>query len=367
MSKSILLALAIALGAALWMAPALLNPPEKPQPEPLATDIAKQQADAEENLPQVRVQSMAAKPYVQRIMLNGRTQASKQVNLRAETEGRIIAFPHDEGEDVTAGTLIAQLDAKDREERLAEAEKILKQRKIEYNAAKSLETRGYNSRISLAQATSALETARAALKAAEDELAKTKIIAPFDGLLTNRNAEIGDFVRAGDGLITLAQLDPMEVTGYVSEHKITHIETGQTARIYQRGKHLMNGVISYTSPVADPATRTFEVKITLDNKDRRLVDGMTVEIAIPLDPVPAYEISPSALTLGPEGEIGVKLVNKDDRVLFHPIEILSDRPDSMWVSGLPDNIRLITLGQEFVRTDSLVKPVEAEQMLNPVP
>ena len=120
--------------------------------------------------------------------------------------------------------------------------------------------------------------------------------------------------------------------------------------------------MTYTSSVADDVSRTFEVEIEIPNPNLTLIDGLTVEISIPLKSRMAYRISPSVLTLGPKGEIGVKLVNTENVVEFHDIEMLSDTSDFSWISGLPDDIRLIILGQDFVSVGSTVNPVEEDDV-----
>lgn len=360
MKKSVFIAIAIAAIAIVWMGFGVLTHEAPDMPPSLAEKRAQQASSGETKIPEVRVRSMAAESYVQQLNINGRTKAGKKVELTAEISGRITDFLFEEGDSVEEGTVIAHIDAKDRAERVKEAERILTQRQIEYDAAKSLENRGFNSKISLAGAASALETAKANLKLAKDELKKTTLIAAFSGVLSQKMVEIGDFISIGEPIITLAQLDPLEVTGFVTERNIRDIQKGVKADISIRGQSIGQGVVTYTSSVADDISRTFEVEIEIPNPNLTLIDGLTVEISIPLKSRMAYRISPSVLTLGPKGEIGVKLVNDKNIVEFHSIEMLSDTSSFSWVSGLPDSIRLIILGQDFVSVGSKVTPIEEQ-------
>jgi len=84
---------------------------------------------------------------------------------------------------------------------------------------------------------------------------------------------------------------------------------------------------------------------------------MTAEIALPLSEVMAHRVSPSVLTLSDAGEIGVKAVGPDDRVVFHPVDIVDTDNAGMWITGLPDEVTLITVGQEYVGQGETVRSV----------
>lgn len=375
MKKPLLLALVIAAASVLWIASGMVGgaPPAR---HPSLAQQDKTQS-AEKEIFQVRVRDLEVEDYVQSFTLNGRSRANRAVELKAEIDGQIVALSAREGAAVTAGQDILQIAPQDRAERVREAQSLVTQREIEYNAARSLESKGFNSRIKLAEAASQLDAAKAALKRAREDLGKTKITAPFDGILAHRLVDEGDYVSSGDTLISLVDLDPIEVVGYVSEHKIRQVAKGAHADVTVRaagargamsqsggaagnGALVRGGDITYIAPIADPQTRTFEIQIRLDNADAAIIDGLTVGITIPLAPRKAYRISPSVLTLGPQGTVGVKIVNDQDIVQFIPVDILTDTADAMWVGGLPDKIRLITLGQDFVAAGVKVKPVPAE-------
>jgi multidrug efflux system membrane fusion protein len=358
MKKSIYLAIAITVIAVIWMGYGVLTHEEPSMPPSLAEKQKSDDANSTKKIPEVRISTLNAQDYVQLLEINGRSRASKKVEISAEIDGRIIELLHDDGDNVRAGDIIARIDAKDRAERVKEAERFLSQRQIEYKAAKSLQTKGFNSKISLAQAASALETAKANLKAAQDELKKTTVIATFDGVLSHKKVETGDYISIGAPIITLAKLDPIEVTGFVTERNIRDIEKGASASIFIRGELIGRGVVTYTSSVADDISRTFEVEIEVPNFDKNLIDGLTVEISIPLKARKAYQIPSSVLTLGPDGEIGVKLVNDEDIVEFHAVEMLADTSSKSWIGGLPERIKLIILGQEFVDVGTKVIAVE---------
>jgi multidrug efflux system membrane fusion protein len=234
------------------------------------------------------------------------------------------------------------------------------QRQIEYNAAQKLESRGFNSRIGLSEALANLEAAKAALRAAEIDLEKTGIVAPFAGTIADQNVEVGDYLDIGHALFTLVTLDPLEVTGYVSERHVRDLSAGGPARVDFEENGSAEGTLSYIAPAADLDTRTFRITVSLPNAERALRGGLTAQIRLPVAEKKAHKISPSILSLNDKGQIGVKLVDERDTVRFVPVTVLADRPDAMWVGGLPEQARVITVGQDFVAEGERVHPVPAE-------
>ena len=108
------------------------------------------------------------------------------------------------------------------------------------------------------------------------------------------------------------------------------------------------GKVSFIATSADKNTRTFRVEIQVDNKERKIRDGVSAEIFIESKKVFSHKISPAILALNDQGKLGIRTVNVDNAVEFRVIEILEDTTDGLWVSGLEENERIITLGQEYV-------------------
>ncbi|MGQ9368661.1 efflux RND transporter periplasmic adaptor subunit [Azospirillum sp. ST 5-10] len=310
----------------------------------------------------VRVARLVARPMTAEIVLQGRTEAWRSVALRAEVRGRVEAVPVARGTVVAAGEVLVRLAVDDRPVRLEEARALLAQRHLEHRAAQSLNARGHNTDIQLAQAAAALEAARAAVRKAEIELAHTTIAAPFDGVLDERPVEVGDFLDTGNPVATVVDLDPMRIVGFAAESQIAALRLGQrgVARIIggPDGARAVEGRIAYVAATADPATRTFRVELEVGNADRAIVSGLTAQLRLPVGQRPAHFVSPSALSLADDGGVGVKVVDAEDRVRFLPVEIAGTTPDGVWLTGLPEELRLITVGHEYVAAGNPVKPVE---------
>ncbi len=309
---------------------------------------------------EVRVRDIAVQSYANDIVVTGRTNASRTVEIKAKTKGQIQVILKEKGARVEEKEVIAKIELSDREAKVIEAKQRFAQRQIEYDAAKSLEDKGFNSKVTLTRSLADLETARAELTKAVIAQENTKIKVPFKGLIYDQVIEVGDYVSVGDTMFTIVDMDPIELVVFVSERNISSIQLGHEASaVFYNGDTII-GKVSYIAPVADPATRTFRVEISTPNPDYSIKDGLAVKVRIAVEEKKAHKISPSVLSLNDVGQIGVKIVDAQNKVQFVPITILSDTPDYMWILGLPDNVRLITVGQDFVSHGQTVRPVAAD-------
>ena len=224
---------------------------------------------------------------------SGFTEADKFVQVRAEVSGRLIARPAQQGDYVEEGDLICQLYIAGRE-------------------------------------------------------AYPKIVAPFSGYLETLRVEEGDFLNTGAVCAALIDPDPMLLVADIAEKDIAQVELGSEASAKLISGRYISGEVTFIASSADKNTRTFRVEISVDNKDRTIRDGVSAEIYIKGKQEAAHKISPAILSLNDQGKLGVRTVTADNRVEFKAINILEDTNSGMWVSGLGEEARSITLGQEYV-------------------
>ncbi len=353
MKRSVIFAVLLAVAATLWVLSGQLGESgAQPEAQKPPADLT-----ALDEAPAVRVRASSAQPHAVIDLLRGRTEANRLVEIKSETDGRIIELAVEDGARVSEGETIARLSPGDRPARLAEARALLAQRKIEHEADQKLSKKGFRAETQLAASQAELEAAEAAVKIAEVELAYTRIRAPFDGVIDNRVVEIGDFVDRGDAIAQLVELDPILIVTQVNERDVQRLTVGApgTARL-MTGK-TVEGHIRHISAVADEATRTFRVELEVPNPQGAISDGMTAEIALPLSRVKAHLVSPAILTLSDKGLIGVKAVDDNSRVVFHPVKIVDTDNNGVWITGLPDDVTLITVGQEYVGDGEEVRAI----------
>ena len=190
----------------------------------------------------------------------------------------------------------------------------------------------------------------------EIDLANTKIKAPFAGIVDDRYVNVGDYMRVGDKCAMLVAPEPFLAVGQVSKHEVGQLKIGDTVTANLVTGETVQGKISFVSVRADDTTRTFRIEAELPNPDAKLRAGVSVDIHIPVRQLEAERISPGILVLDDNGVVGVRTV-ENGTVRFRPIQIVSDGPDGMWVSGLADGVEVITIGQEFVNDGEHVTTV----------
>ncbi len=334
-----------------------------------AADPAKEpEANAQAKAFRVRVKTITAAPREGVIKLRGRTEADARVQVRAETSGVVESVPVAKGSVVKTGDRLCMIEKAARAASLAEARAAFAQAEADSKASRSLVDRGYTSKLKVTADLAKLDAARANVEKAELELARTEIRAPFEGVVEDI-VKVGDYLNAGgmmigsEGAMTnacamLVKFDPLLVIGHVSEREVGKLKVGQTGDIRLVTGETVSGRIRFIGSSADAATRTFRVEIEVRNPDRRLRDGVTAEISVPIASQPAHLISPAILALNDEGTVGVRAVDSENRVQFLPVRILADGPEGVYVAGLPERVRVITVGQDYVVEGARVEPVE---------
>ena len=246
-----------------------------------------------ETISSVTVLNSTAAEKAKKIKVSGTTEADKLIKIRAEASGTVVSRPVQQGQFVKKDQLICQL----------------------YNASRS---------------------------------SYPKVKAPFDGYLETFSVKEGDYLNTGAVCATIIDPDPMRLIGEVSEKEINFVKVGAKAEAELISGKKVEGVVSFVSTSANKGTRTFRVEIDVKNSDRSIRDGVSAQIAIKGDTILAHKISPSILMLGEAGELGIRTVNEDDQVEFKKIDILEDSMEGIWITGLPKNTRIITVGQEYV-------------------
>jgi multidrug efflux system membrane fusion protein len=352
-----------------------------------------------------------AQDVVSAVLVRGRTEAARQVDVRAETSGLVISEPLRKGAHIQTGQTLCQLDPGTRQislasaraglaealarvpeaearlpealARLAEAEARLVEAAINLRAAKRLSEDGFASETRVASAEASHESAMAAVQAAksgvagsnsgvqaasariqsaqatiaaaEREIDRLTITAPFGGLLESDTAETGSLLQPGSLCATVIQLDPIKLVGFIPETDVGRVKVGVAAGARLATGKDVAGVVTFLSRSADRTTRTFRVEIQVPNADLAIRDGQTAEIIISSDSEVAHLLPQSSLTLDDTGQLGVRTVDATNHVVFASVRVVRDTVDGIWVTGLARSVDVIVVGQEYVIDGVAVK------------
>ncbi|MBT6093252.1 MAG: efflux RND transporter periplasmic adaptor subunit [Rhodospirillaceae bacterium] len=345
--SSHVIAVGLAIAATVWIASGVVTG-KAPTKEDVATE-------AKVPLTLVRVRTSSAETRASHVTLFGRTEAVNSISLAAETAGKVVSRPVEKGAKITKGTPILKLAMNDRIARLNEAEANVAYRKLAYESARKLSKKQFQSTIKVAEQKSALETAKAALAAIRLDISRTTVRAPIDGFIETLPVNVGDHVNAGTAVAGLVNLDTIRVVAQVSERQVASLKIDDKAWALFPGGASHEGAVRYISRVGQNSTRTFRVEVWIDNPEGAIAEGLTAELQLPTGSSRAHRVSPAVLTLDDSGVIGVKAVDDENKVVFHAVELLEDTTAGVWIGGLPENLTLITVGQEFVRTGQSVR------------
>lgn len=353
MKKSWLAAGTVVIVLTLWMATGLLQSEgsdlsKETKPDPLMT---------------VEVETVELQNMSREISLQGELEPVQYLLLKAETGGKVEELLVGKGSRVTRGDALVQLDKGSRVNMLAEATARVKSARSEQEAAATLQRQRLQSKVQSELAEAALESALAQQRNIELDISHTTIRAPFDAMVNDLPLELGTLIERGDVVAELVDNSAFDVAAQAAQQAAAKLRIGQSVTVDLITGETLPGKLTYISSLADPQTRTFRVEARVDNPDAALAAGISATLTIPVEQVEAAFISPSTLSLGDDGELGVKGVDADDRVFFLPIKLVSTSMDGAWVSGIPSGTRIITVGQGFVGLGEQVQ-VRDEQTEN---
>ena len=276
----------------------------------------------------------------QTVSLPGTLQGYVQSPIAARASGYLKRWTHDIGSRVAKGALLAEIEAPEIDQQHSQAIAVREQTASSLGLAKStrerweaLKKRDAVSQQDLDEKRSGEVQATANLAAADANVERLRqlegfkrVVAPFAGVITRRNVDVGDLIEAGGGagrvLFTLTQTDPLRVYIYVPQAYSQLVKPGQEVSITQaelRGQ-VFRGTVARTAGSIDAATRTMQVEIQLPNRDGLLLPGAYVQAALPLAASKALVIPANTLMIRSEGTL-VAVVGADGRIKLKLIKV----------------------------------------------
>jgi multidrug efflux system membrane fusion protein len=303
-------------------------------------------------IPQIR--------HARSVKVSGVTQADKQTAMTARAGGIIGELAIRQGDMVKQGDVIMRIAPEGRDAAVRTAAQQLEQAKAESAARMTLIEQGTLPKLQADALASQVKIAESQLEMAQAELERLEVVVPYDGVIDILHVEEGASVDGGTPVATLIALDPIIAVGEVNESDLGIIEVGEDADVRLVTGPVVKGKVRYISRSAQAATRTFKVEVEVPNPDLNIPSGMTAEVILRGQPVLSTPAPRSIVALSDTGEIGIRSVNEDDIVVFHPIDIVDDSSGALILGGIPEGARVIVAGQNFVGDGDKVKAVEAD-------
>lgn len=300
---------------------------------------------------------LEAQPFQPQLRFQGQLHPAQQVEIRAETSGRVERLLVKEGQRVSQGQPLVQLAEDTRPAQLAQLRAELVARQAEVDAAQRLQTANHLARTEFLRLQSSLLQIQADLKAAELDLEFTRPRAPFAAYVNRQQLEPGDAIQQGQTLLQLVETRRLKAEAWVPQQQVQQLQEGQPVTVTLLDGQQLQGKVSVIAHQADPQTRSFRIQALLDNPDLLRLAGASATLEVELPSLPAHYFSAALLSLNDEGRLGVKTVNEQQRVAWLPVRLLSSDAQGVWVAGLPASCQVITLGGGYVKEGEEVTPV----------
>jgi membrane fusion protein (multidrug efflux system) len=221
-------------------------------------------------------------PVEERVALIGTLAANEAVDIKSELEGAIEEIGFEEGQRVTAGTVLFRINRRKLEALLAEAEANLKLAGATLERYAALAASRAVSQQEVDQARTNFEARQAAVDFIRAQLQDATVVTPFDGVMGAREVSIGQYVTKGQPLASLADTNPMKAEFDVPERFLSRVAEGQEldVQVAAYPDERCRGAVYFIDPRVNPGTRTVLVKARLPNPEGRLRAGMFANLAL---------------------------------------------------------------------------------------
>ncbi len=230
----------------------------------------------------VRIQTIQRKPQTITEEVVGTVRAKLHATLEAKLSGRIDKLPVVLGQRVKAGELVARLDAAEINARLEQAEASLEQAERDWKRSSTLFEQQSVTRAERDGAESRHRVAKGAAAEAKAMMSYAEVVAPFEGVVTKKWADVGDFAAPGKPLVSIEDPSALQLEADVPQAIATHVH--RDARLAARVDGVrgeLSGTVSEIAPTADSVSRTIRVKVDL-SKQPGLSSGQFARLVVPV-------------------------------------------------------------------------------------
>jgi membrane fusion protein (multidrug efflux system) len=310
----------------------------------------------------VEASEVDRREIVDRFEVVGTIEALAAVTVVGEIDALVTALPFAEGSTIRKGDLIARLDDGQLAAEVARAEALRAQTKASFERVKSIVDQGAGTPQDLDDAGAALKVAEANLDLARARFAKTRIVAPFNGVIGSRRVSVGTFLRSGQAITDLANVDEMRVTFSAPERFLGRLKQGANVVVSAPAFPDTNiqGQILVVDPMIDEATRTARVVARVQNPSRRFRPGMSANISAVLSKRAGALTIPNEAVFGNGGQSFVYVIGPDSTVHRTAVTLGTRTPEVVEVlHGLAVGTRVVRTGHQKLFDGGKVMPVMA--------
>jgi membrane fusion protein (multidrug efflux system) len=308
----------------------------------------------------VETATVTRQTVAERFETIGTLEAKESVTLVAEIPGIVRKLPFKEGEHVGEGSLIAQLDDGQLVAERDRAAALKAKAQTSYDRVAQVVEAKAGSQQDLDDAKSALQVADADLALAEARLAKTRIRAPFSGIVGVRRISPGAFINPGDPITVLAKIEQMRVVFYSPERYLSRLKLGSpvTVTTTAYAGYDVTGPVMAVDPVLDETTRSSRVVAQVPNPEDRFRPGMSATVSAVLSQREGALTIPSEAVFMEGNQAFVFVVKPDSMVTKQTVTLGTRLPAMVEVlQGLAENQVIVRAGHQKLFEGAKVMPI----------
>jgi membrane fusion protein (multidrug efflux system) len=218
----------------------------------------------------------------QSIVTVGSLRSDEAVVLRPEIAGRVAEIAFKEGQRVARGQVLVRLDDSVQKADLERARANLTLSRSKFERAEDLRAKGFISSQARDEAENTFKVAQADSELAAARLAKTAIKAPFGGVIGLRSVSVGDYVKEGQDMVNLEEIDPLKVDFRVPEVFLSQVKSGQVLQITMDAlpDRTWPGQVFAINPLIDANGRAIAIRAHVPNADAKLRPGMFARVRL---------------------------------------------------------------------------------------
>lgn len=226
------------------------------------------------------VGNVTKKPIYEQVQTFGTLSAEKQVTISSEVAGKVSNVFYSDGQTVSKGDLLLQLDNTQAKADLISAQADLALAKRNYQRYEELSKYGGTTKQQLDKERADVNAKQATVQQDLNNLQKFTLTAPFSGRLGSFKVQRGDYVAVGDKIISVVNNSKLKVVYALPEDTFAQLKLGQQVIIIPSAlsKQSFAGKVTYIAPSIDTSTGTISVQATLNNKKGKLSSGMFVNV-----------------------------------------------------------------------------------------
>jgi membrane fusion protein (multidrug efflux system) len=300
----------------------------------------------------------------------GTIEAAERVKITAEIDQIARELPFEEGRIVPKGQVLAVLNDSELRAEVGRAEALRDQARVSAARFEQLSKERIASPQDLDNARAALQVAEANLRLAQARLAKTKIVAPFGGVVGSRLVSPGVYLRAGDVITELARIDTVKVAFAVPERYLSDLRRGAQVKVTTvafPGKEF-KGSVNVVDPILDPTTRSARLTAVIPNPQGELRPGMSADVSAVLAERPQAVTVPDEAVFAEGDRNFLFVVQPDSTVVRREVKLGARQPGRVEIrEGLQGGEKVVRAGHQKLFEGAKVQPVTSAAGAPPSP